>query len=130
MPPAESATGSSATEQVIPSSEVDSAPAEPINREPAPFIAPHSNADYLSNPAPIYPPASRATGEQGKVYLDVHVSPAGEAVHVRLRASSGFDRLDAAALEAVRHWRFVPARQGAEAVTAWVVVPISFNLRR
>lgn len=98
--------------------------------EPAPIVAPLFNADYLSNPAPTYPPASRATGEQGKVFLSVQVSPTGEALDVRLRVGSGFDRLDAAAMEAVRRWKFVAARQGAEAVTAWVVVPISFSLRR
>ena len=114
----------------MPSPAAEPASAANANGESAPFIAPLFNADYLSNPAPIYPSASRATGEQGKVFLSVQVSPTGEALEVRLRASSGFDRLDIAALEAVRRWKFVPARQGAEAVTAWVVVPISFSLRR
>ena len=37
-------------------------------------------------------------------------------------------RLDQAALDAVRQWRFVPARQGEQAVAAWVLVPIQFAL--
>lgn len=98
--------------------------------EAAPIVAPLFNADYLSNPAPTYPAASLAMGEQGKVFLSVQVSPTGEALEVRLRTSSGFERLDAAALETVRRWKFVPARQGAETIAAWVVVPISFSLRR
>jgi periplasmic protein TonB len=127
---AELSLAPSATEPAIPAQTAEPAAAANANDESASFIAPFFNADYLSNPAPTYPPASRATGEQGKVLLSVQVSPTGEALEVRLRASSGFDRLDIAAMEAVRRWKFVPARQGAEAVTAWVVVPISFSLRR
>lgn len=98
--------------------------------EPMPVIAPRFDADYLSNPAPAYPPASRAMGEQGKVFLRVLVTPQGEAQEVHLRTGSGYERLDLAALDAVRHWKFVPARQGEETVAAWVIVPISFSLRR
>jgi periplasmic protein TonB len=118
----------------------DAAPAPPVlaaatsagstRAEPTPVVAPRFDADYLSNPAPAYPPASRAMGEQGKVFLRVFVSPHGEALEVQVRSGSGHERLDLAALEAVRHWKFVPARQGAEAVAAWVIVPISFSLRR
>lgn len=104
-----------------------SAPTPP---QPMPVVAPRFDADYLSNPAPVYPSASRHMGEQGKVFLSVLVTPQGEAREVRIRTSSGFDRLDLAAMEAVRRWKFVPARQGDEAVEAWVVVPILFSLRR
>ena len=48
---------------------------------------------------------------------------------VDLQRSSGYTRLDEAAQQAVRAWRFVPARRGDEAVPAWVVVPIEFTLR-
>lgn len=98
--------------------------------ESPPVVAPRFDADYLSNPAPGYPAASRAMGEQGKVFLNVFVSPRGEPEEVRVRSGSGHERLDAAALDAVRHWKFVPARRGEETVAAWVVVPISFTLRR
>jgi protein TonB len=98
--------------------------------EPLPVVAPRFDADYLANPAPVYPAASRALGEQGKVFLRVLVTPQGEAQEVLIRTGSGFERLDVAALEAVRRWKFLPARQGEEAVAAWVIVPISFSLRR
>jgi protein TonB len=45
-----------------------------------------------------------------------------------VQKTSGFSRLDQAALETVKHWRFVPARRGSQIVPAWVVVPISFSL--
>lgn len=98
--------------------------------EPRPLVAPRFDADYLSNPAPVYPATSRAMGEQGKVFLHVFVSPQGDARSVEVHAGSGHQRLDAAAVDAVRRWKFVPARQGGEAVAAWVIVPISFTLRR
>jgi protein TonB len=47
---------------------------------------------------------------------------------VEIRTSSGVERLDRAALDAVRRWRFVPARQGDTPVDAWVLVPIRFSL--
>ena len=103
-------------------------PAEPAIAEPI-LVAPRFNAAYLNNPAPPYPPLSRRLGEQGRVVVRVFVEPGGAPAQVELRASSGHRRLDAAAVEAVRRWRFVPARRGAEPVGAWVLVPISFNLR-
>lgn len=86
------------------------------------------DADYLRNPAPDYPSVSRRMREEGTVYLDVSVTAEGRAGDLRIRKSSGHARLDEAALGAVRQWRFVPARRGAEAVAAQVVVPVVFRL--
>ena len=108
-----------------PSAPIAAAPASP---PPAPLVPPSFNAAYLNNPPPAYPPAARRLGYQGKVILRVHVTPAGTADQVEVRSSSGFDRLDDAALDAVRRWRFVPARQGDGPVAAWVLVPIIFTL--
>jgi protein TonB len=91
--------------------------------------APQFNADYLANPAPSYPRRSRMLEEQGLVKLKVQVSASGKAIKVNLFKSSGFKRLDQAALKAVRNWRFVPAKQGNQSVNGWVIVPISFKLR-
>lgn len=94
----------------------------------APMTLPNLNADYLNNPAPAYPSASRQLGEQGKVLLRVLVNADGQVEQVTLRRSSGYDRLDQAAQETVQKWRFVPARRGEQVVSAWVVVPVSFSL--
>jgi protein TonB len=67
--------------------------------------------------------------EQGRVVLRVLVNADGLAERVELRTSSGSSRLDQSALETVRSWKFVPARQGANPVAAWVLVPISFSLQ-
>lgn len=61
--------------------------------------------------------------------LRVYVEASGQAAKVELRSSSGYERLDRAAIAAVSRWKFVPARQGADAVAAWVVVPIVFSLK-
>lgn len=86
------------------------------------------DAAYLNNPAPAYPLLSRRNGEAGKVLLLVQVSKQGTAAQVEIKQSCGFARLDEAALEAVRKWRFVPARRGDEVITASVVVPLTFRL--
>lgn len=95
---------------------------------PAPITAARFDADYLQNPKPVYPPMSRRMGEEGKVVLRVRVSAHGLPLTVEIRQSSGFPRLDDAAKAAVERWRFVPARQGDEAVEASVLVPLSFTL--
>jgi len=85
--------------------------------------------DYLSNPPPPYPASSRQSGEQGVVMLTVSVTEQGRAAAVRLRRSSGFPRLDAAARSAVQRWRFSPAKIGGIAVATEVEVPVRFQLK-
>jgi protein TonB len=68
-------------------------------------------------------------GEQGKVLVRVLVSVEGLVERIELKNSSGSRRLDQAALDAVKQWKFVPARQGDLKVSAWVLVPIVFTLQ-
>lgn len=96
--------------------------------EEMPLVEPNFQADYLRNPAPAYPRLSRRLGEQGEVSLRVLVDPHGKPRRVELDTSSGFERLDRAALDVVQRWSFVPARRGSRAVEAWVIVPIVFSL--
>lgn len=123
---------------VVPPARVEPAPVAPVDSAPvmaapvappAPLVPPVFNANYLENPAPQYPPASRRMGEEGQVMLRVYVSSKGRAERVDIKKSSGFDRLDRAAMDAVQGWRFVPARRGEEVVAAWVLVPVSFVMK-
>jgi periplasmic protein TonB len=91
-------------------------------------LAPGFDAAYLRNPGPEYPLLSRRFGEEGRVVLAVLVSAQGLPDRVELRRGSGHPRLDQAALAVVRRWRFTPARRGTEALAAWVLVPLSFQL--
>jgi protein TonB len=86
------------------------------------------DATYLNNPAPSYPQSAQRKGIQGKVMLNVVVKADGTPAKVQVYNSSGFSVLDEAALEAVRQWKFVPARRGGEFVQASVVVPVDFKM--
>jgi periplasmic protein TonB len=80
---------------------------------------PTIDASYRGNPLPVYPAMSRRLGEQGVVVLRVLIDANGRAVDVQIQRSSGSGRLDQAALEAIREWRFVPARRGGKPVPEW-----------
>ena len=84
--------------------------------------------DYLRNPPPQYPAESRKLREEGVVLLKVAVTESGRAGDVQLQRSSGYARLDQAALRAVRRWEFKPARVGLTAVASAVEVPVRFGL--
>lgn len=85
---------------------------------------------YRHNPPPAYPPAALRARRQGTVIVRVEVSAEGRALDVRLCSGSGFADLDAAALQAVRRWRFEPARLAGAPVPSRVDVPVAFNLMR
>lgn len=92
------------------------------------LTAPRFNAAYLHNPTPVYPAAARRAGYEGAVVIRAHIQPDGSADRVEIKKSSGYAMLDQAALEAVRKWRFIPARRGNEAVAEWVEIPWTFKL--
>lgn len=98
------------------------------NLTQAPDSLPHLNAAYLNNPAPDYPPAARAAGEQGKVLLKALIDHQGHVAEISVRKTSGYPSLDHAALNSVKQWRFVPAQRQGETVAAWVLVPVLFDL--
>jgi len=99
-----------------------------VPEQPPPIIPPRFNADYLQNPAPPYPALARRMREQGRVLVRVLVSTDGLAERIELKTSSGSTRLDQSALDTIKSWKFVPARQGDQKVAAWVIVPINFTL--
>jgi protein TonB len=99
----------------------------PTSAEPV-VEAPKFNLAYLDNPAPSYPVFAKRAREQGKVILRVQVDASGQVAGIEVHQSSGHERLDKAALAAVRRWRFVPARSGDRAVAGIALVPISFQL--
>lgn len=85
-------------------------------------------ADYLQNPPPVYPRSALRKRQQGTVMLEVQVNAQGLPQSVRVQKTCGHRLLDEAALEAVRQWRFVPARRGNEQIAASVVVPVEFRI--
>lgn len=114
----------------VPHIEEQSAPESKPEPKPEPKIEPpRFGVSYLNNPQPLYPPISRRMGEQGRVLLKVLVNANGDAETVDLDTGSGFERLDQAAMDAVKKWRFIPAKRNNQPLSAYVLVPISFSLK-
>lgn len=102
---------------------------EKVEPPPPEELTPASaNADYLRNPSPEYPGIARSRRWEGEVLLKVLVLEDGRCGELAIHASSGHEVLDQAALNAVKNWRFVPAKLGGAAVASWVTVPIGFKL--
>lgn len=103
-------------------------PAEATPAAPAPVLPPRADAGQISNPAPAYPSLSRRLREEGLVVLEILIRADGSVGEIKLKASSGFKRLDEAAINAVKRWRYQPATQGGIAIDFWYEQPVEFNL--
>lgn len=110
---------------------VVAAPAPPASAPPAaPRELPASAIQYLEPPAPVYPRASRRAGEAGLVVVRVFVDAEGHPRQLQVLQSSGFVRLDEAALEGVRQARFKPPTENGRPTAGWARIPIPFELER
>jgi len=89
---------------------------------------PSSDASYLQNPKPPYPALSRRLNEQGKTTVRVLIGVDGLPQRAEIATSSGFDRLDQAAMATVMRWRYVPGKRGGVAQAIWFNVPINWVL--
>lgn len=87
-----------------------------------------TQARYRETPQPQYPDSARREGKEGRVLLRVLVDEEGRTKAIEVNQSSGHDMLDRAATEAIKKWRFVPARAGGKPIETWVKVPIEFQL--
>ena len=102
-----------------------------VNATPAPspkIALPSTQADYLNNPKPAYPALSRRLGEQGRAVVRVLIGADGLPQKAELHTSSGFERLDRAALDTVMRWRYVPGKRGDVPEAMWFNVPLNFVL--
>jgi protein TonB len=103
---------------------IDTGP--PMN--PAPVITP-LRADPATFVRPNYPAMEIRGGHEGTVKLLIHVEPDGTVSEVRVAQSSGFARLDAAAVEVARtKWRFFPMTRDGQAVAAWGTYAVTFRI--
>jgi TonB family protein len=89
---------------------------------------PSLSSKELTNLKPMYPHMSKRHGEQGTVVLRVLVKSDGTAGTIEVKSSSGFLRLDQAAIDAVKTWRFNPAKIDGKSVDEWYQIPLSFKL--
>lgn len=105
-----------------------SPPPTPIPTVPTKIVLPSSDADYLSNPKPPYPHMSKRLNEQGDVKVRVYIGVDGLPKKSELQKTSGFERLDQAALVAVMQWRYVPGKRDGIAEAMWMGTTISYIL--
>ncbi len=75
-----------------------------------------------------YPDASRRAGEEGVCKVKITVAPDGRITDSTLVASSGFPRLDAACLKAVRGQRLLPATENGRPIQLTTILPIAWKL--
>ena len=101
----------------------------PDHAEPAPVIEGAAVDPRHPLTQPAYPMSSRRTAEEGAVLLDILVGADGHVRDARVSWSSGFDRLDQAAVsEAKQHWRLRPARRNGAAFEQWLTLRVVFRL--
>lgn len=79
--------------------------------------------------APDYPTISRRLGEEGKLMLQVELDESGRISNTRIINSSGYSRLDNAALAAVKTWRCRPAVRDGQPVKAIALQPFNFVIQ-
>jgi TonB family protein len=77
---------------------------------------------------PDYPEEARRAGVTGEVVLEIVVRRDGSVGDVRVLQGLGHG-LDRRAIDAVRQWRFTPARRLGAAVDVLVEVAVEFRLR-
>lgn len=99
-----------------------------VSNEADPYRAAATQPTCLYCPTPVYTEEARETKLQGMVTLAVLVSADGRALDMRVTKGLGAG-LDERAVQAVRGWRFAPARDAARhSVAAWVTIEVVFRL--
>ncbi len=112
----------------------------PVAAAPVPAIAaplpvgPVALSSELSvicphHPDRRYPNMSIRLGEEGRVVVQVELSETGQITSAQVQSSSGFERLDNAALAAVRTWRCTPATRNGQPVRATALQPFKFEFK-
>lgn len=77
---------------------------------------------------PAYPRSARRRGMTGEVLIRALLNANGDIQELAIVESSGYSVLDDAAVAAASAWAFLPYRRGGKATSAWVEMPIVFEL--
>jgi periplasmic protein TonB len=76
-----------------------------------------------------YPPTSTRLGEEGIAKVKVCVGTNGRVIDATLEESSGFERLDQAAIKVAKLYRFNPATENGKPVEACAPMPLRFQIK-
>jgi protein TonB len=77
---------------------------------------------------PDYPQLSKRRGETGTAYVTFIIGPTGKVESISLKKSSGFSRLDDAAIAAAHASTCKPYLENGQAIRATATQPYNFNL--
>jgi periplasmic protein TonB len=119
--PAETSRGGTNGDSAAPSKSLAALPSDGVTQMAIP------RGGYQVRPS--YPSSARRLGIQGMTTLRVYVAADGRVGDVQVQESAGHPDLDNAAADAVKRWRFEPAKRGTEPVGVWVLLPVEFRLR-
>ncbi len=76
---------------------------------------------------PQYPPESEAAGEAGSVILSILITPEGKPAKVEVKTSSGFPRLDAAAVASASQCQFKPGTKDGAPIESTGEIKFTFK---
>ena len=118
------ATGSYATTAVPPTPAAAVPAANPAVRAGSDFQGPK----LVSSTIPVYPPFARAQGQEGMVVIDALIDASGRVTEAKV--VSGPFLLQQAALDAVRQWKYQPARLNGQPVANHQTINLAFKKRQ
>jgi protein TonB len=90
---------------------------------------PDGEAHPLGKIEPVYPPLSRKLGEEGEAVLALAIDESGRVTEALVEKSSGYERLDEAAKQALLAASFEPARKNGVALASRKNLRIEFRLQ-
>ncbi len=99
---------------------------------PAPVVKvqPSTDADDLYNPNQRYPRTSFSMGEQGTVMVRILIGAKGLPLKAELQKTSGFERLDQAALEYVMQSRYKPGTLNGVPNEMWMGRSVTYTIAK
>lgn len=90
------------------------------------FEKPDTPPTPVRTPPPKYPEQLKREGVSGMVVVNVIIETDGTVAEVEVRKSTNSD-FEAPALEAVKNWRFRPAKKDGQAIRTKVALPLKFS---
>jgi TonB family protein len=92
------------------------------------FLLSQGDVVFDRQPKPRYPMVSRKLGEEGTVIVKGCIEENGSIKNIEIINGSGYKRLDAEAIEAVRQWTFSGGNQKSKKIISCYRIPIQFVL--
>lgn len=112
---------------------VTNKPAPTVVAPPTPDVEPRFDprGRYNAFPDNEYPSQSRRLGEEGKVTLAILVQPDNSVGEVKVVQSSGFERLDSAAMDWYsKRGRFLAGMKDGKPIASWKTLVVTFKLKK